>query len=185
MNSGRRVNLENILRGVARKWGADIYPLDVKKITPKESVRLKCQVPLCEFYEVCKVCPPNIPTVTEFKKALQTYSRAFLVVLREKIINIDLYRKDFSHELKLLEIVSSLELTAFQNGFYLSLGLCVGGCKLCSKCAPLGEPCRHPFKARPSAEGFGIDITMLARKAGVPLEWPPRKYISFIGLILL
>jgi len=185
MNSGRGIKLENILKGVAKKWRADLYPLDVKKITPKESVRLKCQVPLCEFYEVCKVCPPNIPTIIEFKKALQSYSKAFLVVLREKIKNIDLYRKDFNQELKLLEIVSDLELTAFQNGFYLSLGLGVGGCKLCSKCAPQGEPCRHPFRARPSPEGFGIDITLLARKAGVPLEWPPRKYINFIGLLLV
>jgi predicted metal-binding protein len=61
----------------------------------------------------------------------------------------------------------------------------VGGCKLCSECAPRGEPCRHPFKARPSPEGFGIDITELAREAGVPVEWPPREVVSFIGLVFV
>ena len=170
---------------LARKAGVEIHEIDAKKICPKESVRLKCQVPLCEFYEVCKVCPPNIPSVRQFSEALQDYTRAFLVVLREKIKDIAMYRKDFSAELRLAEIVSKLELTAFQHGYYLTLGLCVGGCKLCSKCPPPGEPCRHPFKARPGPEGFGIDITALAREAGVPVEWPPREGVSFMGLVLV
>ncbi len=184
-NTDSESPLENSLKAVARKWGAEIYHLDVKKINPMESVRLKCLVPLCEFYDACKICPPNIPGVAEFREALQSYSKAFLVVLREKIINIEDYRKDFSAELKLAETVSALELTAFQQGYYLALGLSVGGCKLCPLCAPPGEPCRHPFKARPSPEGFGIDITGLAREAGVPLEWPPKVYVSFLGLLLV
>ena len=67
------------------------------------------------------------------------------MVLREKIKNIDDYRTDFSAELKLADIVSDLELAAFQHGFYQALGLCVGGCKLCDECAPQGEPCRLPL----------------------------------------
>jgi predicted metal-binding protein len=161
-------SIKNSFEAVARKWGVDIYPLDVKKIKPIQSVRLKCQIPLCEYFEVCKVCPPHIPGVAEFREALQSYGNAFLVVLREKIKNIEVYRKDFSAELKLVEIVSDLELSAFQHGFYNTI-----------------EPCRHPFKARPSPEGFGIDITELAREVGVPVEWPPKEYVSFLGLVLV
>lgn len=170
---------------MAQKWGADIYPLNIDKINPMQSIRLKCQIPLCEYYDVCKTCPPNISSVAEFKEALLGYSSAFLVVLREKIQNLDLYRQDFSAELKLADIVSDLELSAFENGLYQAIGLSVGGCKLCDTCTPQGEPCRYPFKARPSPEGFGIDITELAREAGVDVEWPPKEYINFIGLILV
>jgi predicted metal-binding protein len=177
--------LDDAFEVVARKRGVRVYPLDINKINPLQSIRLKCQVPLCEYYEVCKVCPPNIPSVGEFREALESYGTAYLVVLREKTDNIDLYREDFSAELRLAEIVSELELTAFQHGYYLALGLCVGGCKLCEKCAPPGEACRHPFKARASPEGFGIDITGLAREAGVPVEWPPTGQISFLGLVLV
>ena len=56
---------------------------------------------------------------------------------------------------------------------------------MCDECAPMGEPCRHPFKAHPSPEGFGIDITELARDAGVQVEWPPKEYVNFIGLMLV
>ena len=178
-------DLKNSFEIAAREKGAHIYPLDIKKIRPKQSIRLKCLVPLCEYYDVCKTCPPNIPGVAEFKEALLSYSMAFLVVLRKKIKNIDDFRKDFSAELKLAQIVSDLELSAYQQGFYQALGLNVGGCKLCNTCAPKGEPCRHPFKARPSPEGFGIDITQLAREAGLVIEWPPKQTINFLGLILV
>lgn len=170
---------------VAAKLGGDIYEIAVGDIKPQQSVRLKCQVPLCEYYDVCKICPPHIPSVDEFKEALRSYSKAFLVVYREKIDNISTYQKDFTAELKLAEIVSAVELDAFSMGHCQALGLCVGGCKLCEKCTPPGEPCRHPYKSRPSPEGFGIDITKLARDAGVPIEWPPLNYVSFLGLVLI
>ena len=170
---------------LARNAGAEIYGIDARKISPKESVRLKCQIPLCEFYGICRVCPPNIPSVRQFREALQSYNKAFLVVLREKITDMARYRTDFSAELKLAEIVSQMELAAFQQGYYLAIGLCVGGCKLCQQCSPPSEPCRHPFKARPSPEGFGIDITAIAREEGVPVEWPPRKEVIFMGMVFV
>ncbi len=178
-------NVINSFETVAHKWGVHVHSIDIKIINPLQSIRLKCQVPVCEWYDVCKTCPPNIPSVAEFKEALLSYSMAFIVVLQEKIEDIADYRKDFSAELKLAEIVSELELTAFQHGFYQAIGLSVGGCKLCETCAPPGEPCRHPYKARPSPEGFGIDITTLARKAGVDVEWPPKQHVNFLGLLLV
>lgn len=182
---GNNNTINQIFAGLASEKGVNLYELDVARIIPRESVRLKCQVPLCEYYGVCRVCPPHIPGVAEFRNALQDYTKAFLVVLREKIDNVEIYKEDFRAELKLADAVSKLELAAFEHGFYQALGLCVGGCKLCSECAPLSKPCRHPYKARSSPEGFGIDITELAREAGVPVEWPPKEYVSFMGLLLL
>ena len=177
--------LKNSFETLAHKKRANIYPLDIEKVCPKQSIRLKCQVPLCEYFGVCKTCPPHIPGVEEFKSALSSYSMAFLVVLKEKIEDIEVYRKDFRAELQLAQIVSDLELSAFQHGFYQALGLNVGGCKLCKTCTPVGEPCRHPYKARSSPEGFGIDITELARQVGVDVEWPPKQYVNFLGLVLV
>lgn len=177
--------ITKILKSLAAGRGVKIYELDVQKIIPRQSVRLKCQVPLCEYYDVCRVCPPHIPGVDVFREVLRDYSRAFLVVYREKVVDIGAYRTDFTAELRLAEAVAELEFAAFQHGWYQAIGLCVGGCKFCPECAPPGEPCRHPFKARPSPEGFGIDVTELAREAGVPVEWPPAEYVSFIGLLLI
>ena len=177
--------LEEKLKSIAMEHGAELFDLDIRTIKPRESIRLKCLVPLCEYYNVCKVCPPNIPGVAEFREALEDYRKAFLVVLREPVDFIEKYRNDFRAELKLADIVSRLELAAFKEGSYQVLGLIVGGCKLCRECTLPGEPCRHPFKARPSPEGFGIDVTELARAAGVAVEWPPVEYVSFLGIVFI
>lgn len=173
------------LREIAHSQGAEIYELDIKQIELKQSIRLKCSIPLCEHYGTCKVCPPNIASIAEFKEALQSYEKAYLVIYREKIKNIEDYRTDFSAELRLAETIAAMESAALKLGCYQFLGLSVGGCRYCTSCTPSGEPCRHPSKARPSPTGFGIDTTELALKLDVLVEWPPVEYISFIGLVFI
>ncbi len=46
------------------------------------------------------------------------------------------------------------------------------------------EACLYPYKARPSPEGFGIDIMGLALKSGLIVQWPPEESVVLIGLIL-
>lgn len=173
------------LQEVAETLDSQVYKLDVKKIIPRQSIRMKCQIPLCRHYGVCKICPPQIPGVEEFKEALKSYEGAFIIVYKERLKTEEEYKKDYASELKLGEIVNALEAAAFSLGYYEAMGLGIGGCKLCPTCAPVGEPCRHPRKARPSPEGLGVDITELAREAGVPVEWPPKKYIHLLGLLLV
>jgi predicted metal-binding protein len=187
-NASRARETSNLFRAFeseASPRAAQVVAVPVETIRPRHSVRLKCLIPVCEYYDACKICPPRIPGVEEFKAALEDYSHAFLVVLRESIVRIQDLRHNDSIELKIAQLVSDLELIAYQHGFYLAMGLTVGGCKLCPECAPADEPCRHPFKARPSPEGFGIDITEVAREAGVPVEWPPKAFVTFLGLLLV
>lgn len=177
--------LRRALQAAADAAGVALAEIDVRSIRPKQALRLKCLVPLCEYYGVSKTCPPNIPSVAEFREALRDYRLAFLVVLRERIRDLDAYRTDFDAELRLAEAAAGLEKIAFEQGYYLALALPVGGCKYCEQCAPADKPCRHPFKARPSPEGFGVDVTELAREAGVPVEWPPVENVTFIALLLV
>lgn len=177
--------LEAAFSETVKEMGGEIHAVPLADLAPKMSVRLKCQVPLCEYYGVCRVCPPNIPGVAEFREALSEYRRAWLVAYREKIADLSEYRRANAAERKLADMVLELERVGLNRGFTSVMGLCVGGCKLCPECAPLSEPCRHPFKARPSPEGFGIDITKAARKAGVLVEWPPRETVTFLGLVFV
>ena len=47
-----------------------------------ERVRMKCQIPLCPHYGQCLTCPPNVPTVEEFRAALKRYRTAVMVQTR-------------------------------------------------------------------------------------------------------
>lgn len=177
--------LLEVFQPIAQKRRTEIYELDIKKINPQQAHKLKCLSPLCEFYGVCKVCPPNIPSVSEFREAMESYNSAFLIVYREKVVEISKYLTDFTAEKKVAETISALEIAGIELGYHHVLGLGVGGCKYCPSCTPPGVPCRHPSKARPSPSGYGINATQLAIEAGIPIEWPPRNYVSFLGLLLL
>ena len=54
-----------------------------------ERVRMKCQIPICPHYGQTLTCPPNIPTVDEFKKALALYKEALLIQTR--VLSVEIY----------------------------------------------------------------------------------------------
>ena len=178
----KRNSLFLTLQEEAAKKGVQVIPLKMHELPVHEGVRLKCLAPLCEFYGVCRVCPPHLPSVSEFRRALTYFSQAYLLVLRYAAVGREEVAKP---EIELLHAVHALEKAALQNGYYRAMGLAVGGCKLCTNCAPLNEPCRHPFLARPSPEGLGIDLTLLARRKGLPLSWPPSGEYLLLGMLLL
>jgi len=177
-----RRNLFRILSTKAKEYGMDLVPLKIKEIPVHEGVRLKCLVPQCEYYGACRICPPNLPPVTEIRAALKYFSQGYLAVLKCPAVKREEVDKI---EMVLLEAVGQMEKICWTMGYYRAMGLAVGGCKLCTSCAPLGEPCRHPYRARPSPEGLGVDLTLLARKKNILIKWPPEKEMIFLGLLLL
>lgn len=173
------------LQALGPTLGVSICPLDLDTIQPDEGIRLKCQIPLCEYYGVCKVCPPNLPSVQQFREALTFFRGALLVVYSVPYAGLPKPGESgFTAENHLRQAIHALETKAQSLGFYRAIGLTVGGCKLCSQCTPAGEPCRHPFLARPSPEGLGIDLLQLAIGAGFEVRWPPGEQVSFLGVLL-
>ena len=47
------------------------------------------------------------------------------------------------------------------------------------------EPCRKPFRARPSMEAVGIDVLATAAAAGLPVQMPATDDPVWTGLLLL
>jgi predicted metal-binding protein len=64
----------------ARALGAgSAAPLPARAVVVDERVNLKCRVPLCASYGVNLMCPPNVPTVAETRRALARYSDTLVV----------------------------------------------------------------------------------------------------------
>ena len=65
-----------------------------------------------------------------------------------------------------------------------TLHLTVGGCGLCAECAKQKDlPCRHPERALPSLEGYGIDVYNTARNTSLRYVNGPNT-VTYFGLIL-
>jgi predicted metal-binding protein len=62
----------------ARAFSARLVAID-------ERVRLKCRIPLCPHYGRTLTCPPNVPPLEEFVKAVKRYRSALLVQTRSTL----------------------------------------------------------------------------------------------------
>jgi len=140
-----------------------------RQVVVDERVRAKCQIPLCPHYGRCLTCPPNLPTVEEFRKTLERYDTALLVQMRSSLSGeiekadqeaVRQYmaapgtpagkkgqEKETLHDLdemkiaaiRLHKLVNEVEGTAMSLGFPYALGLIGGECMLCPECVGVGS----------------------------------------------
>jgi predicted metal-binding protein len=159
--------------------------IPVGSITIDERVRLKCLIPLCSNYNQHLMCPPNLPSVVEFRKSLKRYFKALFLQLawenKGKVSKTEARK----HALKLHKIIHALEKKALYLGFPLAAGLIGGSCKLCRKCIGPTGPCRHPLLARPSIEGMGIDVIQTAKKIGLSFDFSSQDRLFWNALLLI
>lgn len=199
-----------VLCKLAKRFGAtNAASFSAKSVVVDERVRLKCLVPVCDDYGLNLMCPPNVMSVQEFREVLAKYDWVILIQIEELIpaemINeirqaddvaalyknakfLDTYKKSFNPvKLKLHRIVHKVEAQAFALGYRFATGFIAGSCKLCPGCVAKDsqEPCRHPFRARPSMEAVGIDVFKTAENAGLPFDMPPKNSIVWNGLVLI
>jgi len=208
VHNGNSETTLNEFCNTAKELGATSCSIvDGNAIVVDDRVRLKCMVPICKNYDFCIVCPPNVMSVNEFRTILSKFNKALLVQISydvpkwmlEKIraaddlVNLfsDMeyvkgYEKTYAvAKSNLDKIVDRLEAAAFKRGLIYASGFTAGKCTLCDECAGVGNRCRNPYKARPSMEAMGIDVSRTAQNAGLPFEEPAYDKIVLNGLILL
>jgi len=169
-------SLEEYRKLAIEAGASDAKILHASDVKVDERVILKCMIPRCYSYGESPNCPPYTPSADFMRKIVDKYKYAIFFKIDVKPV------EDFAHpELwhqghirhynKVFEVVGRVEAKAFNDGYYLALGLGAGTCKvgLCNGmlCQFLDSGrCRHPLKARPSMEAVGIDVFDLATKVG-------------------
>jgi predicted metal-binding protein len=93
----------------------------------------------------------------------------------------------FAPARKLHELVNLSEKKAFEKGFHFATGLIGGCCRLCEECVAVqsGQPCRFPFKARPSMEAMGIDVIATTEKADLAMSFPIVDRVTWTGVVFI
>lgn len=173
--------------------GVMLYPFDMSILEISERVRLKCQIPLCPNYGMSKVCPPNMPRIPMIKKAFEEFEAGYIIAQKINLKDLELDSIDEAKrpqkiealQSEMLDIIRKLENVLMKEGFEKVIGLGPGSCHLCEKCTPIGEPCRHPLKARPGPSAMGIDITSLAKKIGIQMQWGSKDEILSMGMLFV
>ncbi len=192
----------SFLLTAARELGADgVAIIEAGQVVVDERVRLKCAVPRCHGYGRYLNCPPNTLSVAEFREVLARYSSAMIVQVESSHSSLDLDDEGLAgKDLAALEeemhgdqtrllgrILGGLEAAALKAEYYYATGFTGGLCSLCPDCVGIagGEPCRHPFEARPAMEGVGIDVFRTAANAGLPIALSSDQPVRWTGLLLI
>jgi len=202
-------NLEALCKLAEELGATNAVSLDAKSVVLDERVRLKCCVPICDDYGLNLMCPPSVMSVHGFREMLAKYNHAILIQIEVPIPSemmeeirkaediaalykstkfLEIYKRSFDPvKLKLGRIVHKVEARAFALGYRFATGFVAGSCKLCNECVTIDshEPCRHPFRARPSMEAVGIDVFKTAENAGLPFEIPAKDKTVWNGLVLV
>lgn len=178
-----------IISALGKQGASEVRLIEIPAVVVDERVRLKCQVPLCDSYGRNLMCPPYVPSVAEFRVALEKFGQAILLLVSARLPErpVGPSANVFAPAKKLHDLVNKGEKMAFEKGFRFATGLIGGCCRLCDECEGTrpGGICRHPFKARPSMEAMGIDVMATLERAGLKTVFPVSDVVTWTGLLLL
>ncbi len=151
--------------------------IPVSDVSVDASFRSLCEQNVCGSYGKNWMCPPDAGDIDELMAALKSYE--YILVYQTVSTLEDSY--DFEgmadaaekHHKLMYEIREDIEKTDLKRKLFLG----AGGCRLCKVCAKrTNEPCRHPDKATPSLEAYGVNVSKLAAAAGM-------KYINGVNTV--
>lgn len=139
--------------------------IDPSSVITAPWVRFKCQFG-CPGYGKGYCCPPHTPTPEQTRAVLDSYRRAIL--FHREVAGAEQKQKGNQ---EYLDALVELEGEMFKDQYYKAFLFLAGPCRQCEKCkAVKGKPCAHPWKARPSMEGCGIDVYQTARNNGFSIQ---------------
>lgn len=147
-------------------YRAEILP--TADIPADASFEKLCQSNACGNYGRNYTCPPDAGEIKDLMARICTYSRALVYqtvgTLEDSFDFEGMLEAGNRHNRMAQKLWDRAD--ALGGGRLLHMG--AGGCRLCPVCAKkTEEPCRNPHRAMASLEAYGINVSLLAQRAGM------------------
>lgn len=127
-----------------------------------------CAANHCGRYGTCYMCPPDVGEIDELMQNLTKYAHVLvyqIVFPLEDSFDFEGMQEARKKHAKLSQgLRRRLDASVLPNALHLGVGAC-GVCPTCAK--QTGEPCRFPDRAMASLEAYGINVSALAKAAGM------------------
>ncbi|MCP4672639.1 MAG: DUF2284 domain-containing protein [Desulfobacula sp.] len=119
---------------------------------------LKCRFG-CNRWGKYWTCPPNLSLTPElFMEAFKNYNQSIFMKVSDPKLG--------------QEIAVAIEKEAMLS-YGCSFAFAMAMCVQCEECA-FPEPCRYPHLARPSMDGYGVDIGKTLEPLGFKVEFDKK-----------
>ena len=157
------------LAEIALKEGAaHASVIPVSDVETDASFRKMCEQNICGNYGKSWMCPPDAGPIEELMAALKSYSHILVYQtigeLEDSYDFEGMMEAGARHNQVVLSIREKLKAEPLRRVLHLG----AGGCRMCEKCAKrTGEPCRFPERAMSSLETYGVNVSKLAKTAGM------------------
>lgn len=158
--------------------------IEASKIETDPVFREICATNACGMYGRCYMCPPDVGEIGDLMQALGEYDYALVYQTVTELEDSFDFEGMIEAKKSFYPISQGLRKAFLELGISKVLHLGAGGCGVCEKCAKqTGEPCRFPEKAMPSLEAYGINVSELAKAAGMKYI-NGQDTVTYFGAIL-
>ena len=173
------------LTGYAAELGAyraAVIPTEL--VRTDAAYRDLCTANTCGNYGNCWTCPPEAGDIRELMAKVYTYR---YVMVYQTVSDLEdsydfegMMEAGARHNRLMLALRDRVEEEALPRVLHLG----AGGCRICEVCAKkTNEPCRHPDKAVASLETYGVNVSELAKAAGMKYI-NGQNTVTYFGAVL-
>ena len=175
------VDLKDLLEDLRMK-----YPeingvwIDQSDIVFEERIKMNCYY--CGKYNVSWKCPPKLPDI-DYCKMFAEFDNAALIYLRLLFTEETFNDVRVDSSVLLHKALLDMERFLWNHGNPTAISFIGGSCKLCKNgCGK--EHCNDPYRARSPIEATGVNVLKIVEKYGIDISFPPKDYLTRIGLLL-
>ena len=171
------------IQDILFEHGARFGEADVSQFRFDPEFRVLCEKNACGYYGACWTCPPDAGSLEELMARVRGYERA--IVFQTIYPLEDSFDIEGMHEASLrhnwlVQAVQTAVKASGEDALVLGAGAC-GVCKTCTKRE--GKPCRSSERAVLSLEACGVDVSQLAKLAGLKYI-NESNTVTYFGVLL-
>jgi len=175
---------EQLIQAAISCGAAKAAIIPQENIVLSEEFRKICEGNGCGKFGTCYMCPPDVGPIDQLMARIRGYERGLLyqtITEIEDSFDIEgMGEAGKAHARMSQKLRDALEGLLGEGRLHLASG----GCGLCDVCAKrTNEPCRHPDRALPSMESYGVDVYKTCK--GTDLKYiNGQNTVTYFGLVL-
>ena len=179
-----RILFDSLIKTVSDLGAYKASVIPTSDVETDTSFRALCEKNSCGIYVKNWACPPDAGDIEKLIGDL--YSFGYMLVYQSVGKLEDSFDLDGMAEAaeKHACLTGAVREKLVPFGFSRTLFLGAGGCRVCRVCAKMtDECCRHPDKATPSLEAYGVNVAKLAPAAGMKYI-NGQNTVTYFGAVL-
>ena len=158
--------------------------IGARDVPTDPTFRQMCAQNICGLYGRCYMCPPDVGEIDALMAQIGEYRRALVYQTVTELEDSFDFEGMVAAKKQSYLLAQGIREALREAGFSRALHLGAGGCGVCESCAKqTGEPCRFPERAMPSLEAYGVNVSLLAKAAGMKYV-NGQNTVTYFGAVL-